>query len=119
MATKKGTLAHVKGFILNKLFEKGCISTTRSRGKHMPEADLRSGYDPKYHGLFGSACDELRNEGLIDRWPARTGRGSEPHVAIFKEKLLIARPLINAYRRSVGLGPLRRDFKEFTEESRE
>jgi len=111
---KEGSLPHVKGFILNKLFEKGCF-TGISRGKHMPERDLRTSYPRQFHGLFENAVDALYRESLIDKFPARTGRGSEPHVAIFRSKLLEARPQINAYRRSAGLPRLRRDFKEFIE----
>ncbi len=50
---KKGTLNHVKGFVMNKLFEKGCLGAVGSQhAKHMPVRDLRTGYDPKCHRLF-------------------------------------------------------------------
>lgn len=63
---KKGTLNHVKGFVMNKLFEKGCLGAVGSHhAKHMPVRDLRTGYDPKYHRLFDRAVGELRTEGLI------------------------------------------------------
>ena len=99
---------------MNKLFEKGCLGRPGPHhGKHMPARDLRSGYEPKYHGLFDRAVAELRAEGLVLVFPARTGRGSENHVVANKVKLVDARPLMNAYRASVGLKRLRRDLKEF------
>ncbi len=111
---KRGTLNHVKGFIMNKLFEKGCLGTIGSHhAKQMPARDLRTGYDSKYHKLFDRAVGELRAEGLILVFPARTGRGSEDHAVANKGRLLNARGLINAYRDSVGLKRLRRDLREF------
>jgi len=80
----------------------------------MPKRDLRTGYSPRYHELFQKAVQELSNEGLIHRFPARTGRDSETHVTLIREELLKGRPLINAFRESVGLCRLRRDFKEFS-----
>lgn len=112
MASKKATLAHVKGFILNKLFEKGCTTSGQAFGKHMPVRDLRTGYDPKYHGVFPRAIDGLKAEGLIRVSPARTGRSSELHAAAVRERLGDARAVINAYRRSVKLRPLRRNLME-------
>ncbi len=111
---KKGTLNHVKGYIMNKLFEKGCLGGPGAHhSKHMPVRDLRTGYDPKHHGLFGEALTQLRREGLVLTFPARTGRGSEDHVVANILRLRTARALINAYRRSVGLRPLGRDLREF------
>lgn len=63
--------------------------------------------------LFDRAVGELRTEGLILVFPARTGRGSEDHVVASKATLLNARGLINAYRDSVKLKRLRRDLREF------
>jgi hypothetical protein len=80
----------------------------------MPVRDVRTGYDPRYSGLFNAAIGELRSEGLIRTAPARTGSGSEQHVAVVKERLPISRALINAYRRNVRLRPLRPDLVEFS-----
>lgn len=99
---------------MNKLFGKGCLGSPGAHhGRHMPVRDLRSGYEPRYHALFDRAAAELRTEGLILVFPARTGRGSEDHVVANKARLLHARGLMNAYRVSVGLKRLRRDLKEF------
>lgn len=114
MPFKEGTIAHVKGFIMNKLFEKGCFGRGCSHGKHMTVRNLRGGYDPKYHDLFEQAVEELKAEGLVTTFPARTGRGSDPHIVAVFDRLLEVRGLMNAYRKSVGLRPLRRDLKEFT-----
>jgi hypothetical protein len=111
---KIGTLSHVKGFILNKLFEKHCFTGSgRTHGKHMTAKNLPAGYLPQYHRLFGDAIRELRTEGLIHVFPARTGRDSEDHVTIVRDNLANSRSLINAYRKSVGLLRLRRDLTEF------
>ncbi len=111
---KKGTLSHVKGFIMNKLFEKGCLGSPGAHHtKHMPVRDLRAGYDPKHHGLFEEAVTQLRREGLVLTFPARTGRGSEDHVVANVGRLRTARGLINAYRRDVGLTPLAPSLREF------
>lgn len=114
MVSKKGTLAHVKGFIMNKLFEKGCFGRQGRHGKHMTLRNLRGGYDPRYHDMFEQAARELRSEGLVDVFPARTGRGVDEHIVAIIDKLRDARALMNAYRRSVGLRPLRADLKEFS-----
>jgi hypothetical protein len=114
MVSRKGTLAHVKGFIMNKLFEKGCFGRPGTHGKHMLVRDLRRGYDPEYHGMFEQAARELRSEGLVDVFPARTGRGTDEHIVAVIDRLRDARALMNAYRRSVGLRPLRLDMKEFS-----
>jgi hypothetical protein len=113
MATKLGTIIDIKGFILNKLFVMDCKSTAKSRHGHMPERYLRGGYPPQYHGLFPEAIRQLYNDGFIDRFPHHTGRGSDPHVAIYQEKLAEARPRINAYRKRVGRRRLRKDLTEF------
>jgi hypothetical protein len=110
---KEGTVAHVKGFIMNKLFEKGCFGRGRSHGKHITVRNLRSGYKPKYYDIFKEAVKELEAEGLVTVFPARTGRGSDSHIVAVFDRLSEVRGLMNAYRRSVGLRPLRRDLKEF------
>ncbi len=107
---KLGTLLHVKGFILNKLFEGGYLTTAQHHGKHTPSFTLRQGYPPQYRGFFPDAFDQLRADGFILYWRARTGRGTDWHVALQKEQLSRARPMINAYRRSVGLRPYNRQF---------
>jgi hypothetical protein len=38
---REGTLVHVKGFIMNKLFEKGCFGRGGSHGRHMTVRNLR------------------------------------------------------------------------------
>jgi len=113
MVSRKGTLAHVKGYIMNKLFEKGCLGRRGTHGKHMTLRDLRGGYDPRYHGMFQQAVRELRSEGLVDVFPARTGRGTDEHIVAVIDRLRDARALMNAYRRGVGLRPLRPDLREF------
>jgi|SRR5712692_7882254 len=107
---KVGTLQHVKGFILDKLFEYGCLSSGGHHAKHMPVRDLRHGYPPRYHGIFARATGELRAEGLILLFKARTGRDSDWHAVLQKEKLRRARPLINGYRQSVKLHRYNRNF---------
>jgi len=72
------------------------------------------GYDPKYHHLFDRAVEELRAEGLVMIFAARTGQGSDLHIVAVFDKLSQVRGLMNAYRKSVGLRPLRRDLQEFT-----
>ena len=114
MPFKEGTIAHVKGFIMNKLFEKACFGRAGSHGKHMTVRNLRGGYNPKYHGIFEEAVAELKAEGLVTVFPARTGRGSDSHIVAVYDRLLEVRGLMNAYRRSVGLRPLRKDLKEFS-----
>jgi hypothetical protein len=52
MVSRKGTLAHIKGFIMKKLFERGCFGRKEKHGKHMTLTNLRGGYDPKYHGMM-------------------------------------------------------------------
>ncbi len=97
---------------MHKLFEKGCLgSAGPHHGKHMRH--LSSGYEPRYRGLFDSAVADLRAEGLILVFPARTGRDSENHVVANKARLPVARALINAYSVSVGLKRLRKDLQEF------
>jgi hypothetical protein len=113
MPFTEGTVVHVKGFIMNKLFEKGCLGRGGSHGKHMTVADLRGGYNPRYHVLFDEATRQLRTEGLVIVFSARTGRGSDPHIVADLDRLKDARALMNGYRTSVGLRPLRRDLKEF------
>jgi hypothetical protein len=111
---KKGTLNHVKGYIMNKLFEKGCLGGPGAHHtKHTPVRDLRTGYDPKHHGLFAEAVTQLRKEGLVLIFPARTGKDSEDHAVANLLRLKTARALINAYRRSVGLRPLAPNLREF------
>ena len=78
----------------------------------MPLTSLRSGYNQRYHGLFSKALDELHAEGLVDRMKKRTGRDSDFHFAVVKERLPEARALINAYRRNVGLIPYRPDLMD-------
>jgi hypothetical protein len=114
MVSRKGMPAHVKGFMMNKLFERGCFGRQGTHGKHMTLRDLRGGYDPKHHGMFEQAVRELRSEGLVDVFPARTGRGTDEHIVAVIDRLRNARALMNAYRRSVGLRPLRRDLKKFS-----
>ncbi len=80
----------------------------------MTVMNLRGGYDPRYYDLFEEAVEELKAEGLVTVFPARTGRGSEPHIVAVLDRLLDARGLMNAYRKGVGLRPLRRDFREFS-----
>jgi predicted NAD/FAD-dependent oxidoreductase len=98
---------------MNKLFERGCLGRLGAHGKHMTLRDLTGGYDPKYHGMFQQAVRELRSEGLVDIFPARTGTGTDEHIVAIIDRLHDARALMNAYRRSVGLRPLRPDLREF------
>ena len=114
MPCREGTLAHVKGFIMNKLFEKECFGRGRSHGKHMTVRNLRGGYDPQHHGLFDQAIRELESEGLVHTFPARTGGGTDKHIVAVIDRLPDARALMNLYRRSVKLRPLRPDLKEFS-----
>ena len=114
MPFREGTAVHVKGFIMNKLFEKGCFGRRGSHGKHMTITDLRGGYNPKHHSLFEDAVRQLRSEGLVTVFPARTGRGSDSHIVATFDGLKDARALINGYRRSAGLRPLRPDLREFS-----
>lgn len=114
MATKLGTIIDIKGFILNKLFVRGCVSTATARHRHTPEMYLPDGYPPQYRGLFSKAVEQLWRDGFIDRFPHRTGRGSEFHVAVYRERLAETRPHINAYRKRVKLRRLRKDFTEFS-----
>ena len=108
---RRGTLQHVKGFILDQLYSENCLDSEGHHGRHKPIKNLRGGYDPKYHGLFDPAIEELKREGLILVFKARTGKGSDWHVVITKDALIKARPLMNAFRKSVGL---RRWNQEFT-----
>jgi len=114
MPSREGTLVHVKGYIMNKLFEKGCFGRRGSHGKHMTVMNLRGGYNPRHHGLFEEAVEELESEGLVHTFPARTGRGTDRHIVAVIDRLPDARALMNLYRRSVKLQPLRSDLKEFS-----
>jgi hypothetical protein len=114
MSPREGTLVHIKGFIMNKLFEKGCFGRRGSHGKHMTLRNLGGGYDPQYHALFDEAVRELESEGLVHTFPARTGRGTDRHIVAVINRLPDARALMNLYRRSVKLQPLRPDLKEFS-----
>ena len=111
--SRVGTVFDVKGFIMNKLFEKGYVTAGAHHGKHVSIADLRTNYPSQYHGLFARAIEELRKEGLILVFPGRTGRGSGLHVAAMKETLVSSRPLINAYRSRVKLPRYNRDLTGF------
>jgi len=111
--SRVGTVFDVKGFIMNKLFEKGYVTAGAHHGKHVSIADLRTNYPSQYHGLFARAIEELRKEGLILVFPGRTGRGSGLHVAAMKETLVSSRRLINAYRSRVKLPRYNRDLTGF------
>ena len=111
--SRLGTLFDVKGFIMNKLFEKGYVTAGAHHGKHVSITDLRTNYPSQHHGLFSRAIEELRKEGLVLVYPGRTGRGSGLQVAAMKETLVRARPLINAYRSRVKLPRYNRDLTGF------
>ncbi len=111
--SKVGTVFDVKGFVMNKLFEKGYITAGAHHGKHVSLTDLRTNYPSQHHGLFARAIEELRKEGLILVFPGRTGRGSGLQVAATRETLVRARPLINAYRSRVKLPRYNRDLTGF------
>ena len=114
MASKKGTPAHVRGFIMNKLFEKECYGREGRHNKHMTVRDLRGGYELRYHHLFEEAVEKLKAEGLVQVFRARTGRDTDWHIVAAIDKLCCARALINAYRKSVKLRPLDPTLKEFS-----
>jgi len=46
-----GSVFDIKGFMMNKLFEKGCVTAGHHHGKHMPLKDLSHSYPPQYHCL--------------------------------------------------------------------
>jgi hypothetical protein len=111
--SRAGTVFDVKGFIMNKLFEKGYVTAAAHHGKHISLADLRTNYPSQHHGLFARAIEELRKEGLILVFPGRTGGGSGMQVAAMKETLVRSRPLMNAYRSRVKLPRYNRDLTGF------
>jgi hypothetical protein len=106
MATKLGMVNHVKGFVINKLYEQ-----KRFGGSHVPVAFLSQGYPPKWRHLIGEGIEGLKSEGIIRIEIKRTGRGSAPHATLAKEALAKSRGLLNAYRKSEGLPTLGQDLK--------
>jgi len=106
MVLKLGTLNHAKGFIVNKLWHQRQIGE-----KHLPTRLLKHGYQPRYRHLIEEALQELGHEGVVRIDKKRTGRGSEDHVSLEPSKLGQVRGLMNAYRESVGLPRVGRDFR--------
>jgi hypothetical protein len=61
---KIGTLSHVKGFTLNKLFEKHCFTGSgRTHGKHMTAKNLPAGYPPQYHNYSATRSENCELKG--------------------------------------------------------
>jgi len=101
-----GTVSHAKGYVLNKLFERHRIGES-----HLPMRFLEEGYPVKWRPLIKEAIQSLRSEGLILTLKKRTGRDSSLHACIVTKRLTDCRPLINAYRQSVDLGPVGKDMR--------
>jgi hypothetical protein len=108
---KIGDDNHIKGFILNKLFILRCFSREGKHNKHIPEQNVPKNYDRKFRGKFKKNIKELKKEGIIYRFRAKTGRDTSYHICFEISKLKDCRPIINAYRRSVGLRPLNNKFE--------
>jgi len=106
MVLRLGTLNHAKGFIINKLWEQRRIG-----GKHLSASLLPHGYPLRHRHLIREALQELGREGVVLIGTKRTGRGSEDHVSLSSSKLAQIRGLMNAYRESVKLPKIGRDFE--------
>lgn len=106
MVLRLGTLNHAKGFIVNKLWEQRRIG-----GAHVPSNVLAHGYEPRYRHLITKALQELVREGVVRITPKRTGRDTSDHVSLAGSKLGEIRGLMNAYRESVSLPRVGRDFQ--------
>jgi hypothetical protein len=86
----------------------------RSHGEHVTVRNLRGGYAPQQDRLFEQAIRELESEGPVHTLPARTGRGTDKHVVAAINRLPDACALMNLYRRSIKLKPLRPDQEVFS-----
>ena len=106
MATKRGTLNHAKGHVINKLFKQKQFG-----GSHVPLMFMTQGYPPKWRHLIGKAIQELSSEGIIIVETKRTGRDSGDHAVLASDGLAKSRALLNAYRRCEGLPTLGKDLK--------
>lgn len=108
MVFKLGTLAHAKGYVINKLFEQ-----RRAGAKHLPTHLLQQGYPPQWRHLISTAIDKLKTEGVIRIEPKRTGRDHSNHATLVWPRLDGARALLNGFREGEGLPRVGKDLKTF------
>lgn len=85
---KEGDDAHIKGFILNKLYYGGYwYRPGGSHHRHTSIDSLPRGYPPKYRGKFKGIIKELIKKGFICPFPS-TG---EMHVCAVRYQYLMKR----------------------------
>ncbi len=108
MVFKLGTLAHAKGYVINKLFEQH-----RFGASHLPIHLLQKGYPCNWRHLIPEAIDELKKEGVVRIQPKRTGSDSSDHATLVWSKLGKARALLNGFRGKEGLPRLGEDLRTF------
>lgn len=107
---EEGQREHIRGFIMNKLYMGGYFAKIgkKHHGKHTSTKNLPRGYPLKHRGEFPREVKALRRAGLILVFPS----GKEKHVCAVRAPNIIdiGINLANAYRQSVGLPPLNKNF---------
>lgn len=87
----KGDLAHIKGFIVNKLYYHGCwVGRDGNQIKHHTETNLKSGYEKGKLKHWSRALKQLVSEGIISQVPHM---GGELHVSAYHTREAIERGL--------------------------
>jgi len=76
--SRVGTVFDVKGFIMNKFFEKGYVTAGTHHGKHVSITDLRTNYPSQHHGLFSKAIEELRKGRTNSSLPGKDWKRKRP-----------------------------------------
>ena len=103
---------HIKGFILNKLYEGHYFgrSGARRHGRHTSVDNLPKGYEPKFRGKFPRIVGEMKKGSteLIIVFPSTGGE----HVCANLDQVERGLEICNRYRQSVGLHLLDRSFRE-------
>ena len=110
---KIGDDAHIRGFILTKLyFSRLWVKPGNNPRGHTSISNIPKGYPPKYRGEFKKNIDWLRRKGLVVRFP-HSG-DSEQHICAVLDKSIIEKGLeiCNKYLQSVGRPPLNNQLKE-------
>lgn len=110
---KRGSTEHIRGFLLNKLFNHGCVirSGGQPRGHHSI-TNMKKGYPKEHRGKFEKILQKMKREGLLVLFP-HSGDG-ELHVSAVIDDEIIEKSIeiSNTYREAESLPPWNREFEE-------